>query len=172
MTCPKDHVVFQEGSENEFLFRVKSGTFRVEKRREEKRVLLATLGSNAVFGEMSFLDGNRTTASVIADEEGAQLWKLEIAFVKRLFATDRDLFRSFYQYLATILAKRLKHQVRKEARNLCLFITNNVCFLKKKSVCTNHKTNANSRNTKRRENEIKQPSKYFKFTGSKGKFYT
>jgi CRP-like cAMP-binding protein len=111
VTCPKDYVVFQEGSENEYLFRVKNGHFRVERRREDKRVLLATLGSNSVFGEMSFLDGNRTSASVISDEEGSQLWKLEIAFVKRLFSSDSDLFRVFYQYLATILAKRLKNHV-------------------------------------------------------------
>jgi CRP-like cAMP-binding protein len=101
-------VIISEGDENDFLYRVKSGTFRVEKNRDGRRTMLATMTAPAVFGEMSFLDGSKTTASIIADEDGAQLYKLEIALVKRLFVSDPALFRVFYQFLATISAKRLK----------------------------------------------------------------
>mmetsp|Transcript_4454 Transcript_4454/g.6234 ORF Transcript_4454/g.6234 Transcript_4454/m.6234 type:complete len:1257 (-) Transcript_4454:61-3831(-) len=108
----KEEVVFEENSFNRMLYRVKSGKFRVEKKVKNATGLLtntvvARLEPPAMFGEMSFL-GMRTTASIVCDEDGAELYVLEINLVKTLFTADPDLFRIFYQYLATILAKRLK----------------------------------------------------------------
>eukprot|EP01114_Cavostelium_apophysatum_P015009 TRINITY_DN4008_c0_g1_i4.p1 TRINITY_DN4008_c0_g1~~TRINITY_DN4008_c0_g1_i4.p1 ORF type:complete len:1425 (+),score=391.51 TRINITY_DN4008_c0_g1_i4:717-4991(+) len=105
----RDDVIFEEGSVNHRLYRVKKGTFRVEKKgKDGNSVLLTKISPPAMFGEMSFL-GTNTSASIIADENKAELWVLEINIVKKLFDSDPDLFRTFYQYLATILAKRLKN---------------------------------------------------------------
>ncbi|PRP88917.1 hypothetical protein PROFUN_00385 [Planoprotostelium fungivorum] len=96
--------VLEQNIINTHLYRIISGRFVV--RKDGKEHSLSRLGPGAIFGEMSFL-GLRTSASILSEEEG-QLHVLEIKLVKRLFAMDPDLFRSFYQYLATLLAKRLK----------------------------------------------------------------
>lgn len=100
----KEQVVFKEGVQNSYLYRIKRGRFRVER----NGILLNRLETGAMFGEMSFL-GTHTSASIICDEDESELWMLEISLARKLFASDPDLFRTFYQYLATILAKRLKN---------------------------------------------------------------
>ena len=77
---------------------MKDGTIKV----------LKILGPNSMFGEMSFFS-DLTSASVISDEGKSELFVLEITFVKKMFFSDSDLFRTFYQYLATLLAQRLKN---------------------------------------------------------------
>lgn len=100
----KDQIVFKEGDQNSFLYRVKKGRFRVEKNGH----ILNKVETGAMFGEMSFL-GTHTSASIFCDEEASELWVLEISLARKLFASDPDLFRTFYQYIATILARRLKN---------------------------------------------------------------
>ena len=65
------------------------------------------MNPSSMFGEMSFLANSPTTASILADEDG-ELYDLEISLVKKMFASDTELFSTFYQFLATQLAKRLK----------------------------------------------------------------
>ena len=73
----KNNLVFAEGSVNSYLYRVKSGKFRIEKKLPDGRVLvLNTAGVNSVFGEMSFLSNFPTSASVISDEDGSELYVL------------------------------------------------------------------------------------------------
>eukprot|EP01117_Protostelium_nocturnum_P015986 TRINITY_DN6244_c0_g1_i1.p1 TRINITY_DN6244_c0_g1~~TRINITY_DN6244_c0_g1_i1.p1 ORF type:complete len:1910 (-),score=646.75 TRINITY_DN6244_c0_g1_i1:731-6460(-) len=95
-------VVFEENAQNRHLYRVKSGKFVVSKGGN----VITRLTAGQIIGEMSFL-GENTSATVTAEEEG-QLLVLEIKLVKKIFSTDTQLFTKFYQYLATILAKRLK----------------------------------------------------------------
>jgi len=106
----RNEVIFEENHFNGHLYRIKKGKVRIEKAKpDNQRVILTTLSPPFMFGEMSFLGDSRASASVICDENNTELFVLEIKLVKKLFSNDPDLFRTFYQYLATILAKRLKN---------------------------------------------------------------
>jgi hypothetical protein len=80
-------------------------------------------------------------ASLIADDGESQLWVMEIPLFSKLIAADVDLYRNFYQYIATLLAKRLKN------------ITNVVRYRKRKR----RKTDTLGRSTKRKESVSEPP---------------
>jgi CRP-like cAMP-binding protein len=61
-----NQVFLRVGVRNTSLFVVLSGSVRIERPGTERAVELAQHGPGAVFGEMSFLDGGETSASVRA----------------------------------------------------------------------------------------------------------
>jgi CRP-like cAMP-binding protein len=61
------HVFLREGEVNRALHVIRSGAVRVERIGVDGPVQLAVLEAGALFGEMSFLDGSATTATVVAD---------------------------------------------------------------------------------------------------------
>ncbi len=75
------------------------------------------------FTEISFLEGGKSTASVIADEDETEVYRstqVSVAYacryimqgklLKVLFFRQPALAGRFYQYLAKILATRLKER--------------------------------------------------------------
>lgn len=73
-------VIINEGALGECLFLVRSGSVRVEKDRQGKRIRLADLGVGATFGEMSLIDSAPTSATVTAIEpsELLQIGRLDL----------------------------------------------------------------------------------------------
>jgi hypothetical protein len=91
----KGEVVFEEGTYNRHLYRVKQGKFVVKKRSGEgEETILSRLGTSAIFGEMSCLSF-KTSASVVCEEEGSELWVLEIRLLKKIFSTEPGTLPSF-----------------------------------------------------------------------------
>jgi len=124
ITLRKDAYVIKEGDYNTALYRIKSGSVRIEKRAQQNgtecSVLLTKLEKNKVFGEMSFVEddwkpgtkeeeglGGNVSASVIVDSDTIELYKIERLFIFSLFIADRDLFARFYQIIASMLADRI-----------------------------------------------------------------
>lgn len=70
-------------------------------------VTLARLGTGAIFGEISFLDGLPTSASVVA-ESPATLLVIPGDEIRRLGADDTEFAARFYRALAVALAGRLR----------------------------------------------------------------
>jgi CRP/FNR family cyclic AMP-dependent transcriptional regulator len=69
-TYPKDNVIFFEQDEGDSLFIISRGSVKVAKISDEgKEVILAILGPGEFFGDMSLLDGQPRSATVIAVEE-------------------------------------------------------------------------------------------------------
>lgn len=58
-------------------------------------------------GEISFLEGVKTTASVIADEDNTTIYVLEARNLKVTFMRAPALAGKFYEYLAYTLSRRL-----------------------------------------------------------------
>ena len=67
---PKETVIFFEQDEGDTLFVINRGRVKVAKISDEgKEIILAILGANEFFGDMSLLDGEPRSATVIALEE-------------------------------------------------------------------------------------------------------
>lgn len=76
---------------------------------QDKRTLLATLGRESIFGEMSFLEaGHTASANIVVSSETAEVLfcKKEI-FVKHL-QKDPILYNSFYKGAAILIADKLR----------------------------------------------------------------
>jgi CRP-like cAMP-binding protein len=63
-SVPGDHVFFSMGALNSSLFIICAGAVKIERLGTADDIPLATLGPGQTFGEMSFMDGSRTTAAV------------------------------------------------------------------------------------------------------------
>lgn len=69
-TYPKENVIFFEEDEGDSLFIIVSGRVKVTKiSGDGKEIILAILGDGEFFGDMSLLDSERRSATVIALDE-------------------------------------------------------------------------------------------------------
>ena len=68
---------------------------------------LARLGVGSVFGEMSFLSGERTSATIRTMTE-VELLRLPHRQLRTFLANDPQFSGQFYKSLAVTLASRLK----------------------------------------------------------------
>jgi len=118
LTYAADDVIIDEGVFNQCIFRVKSGTVRVEKRfpaksedgkaTVEKRVV-AQLGPGSVFSEMSAVDASMpTSAAIVADSGDVEIYCMQLPFIKQICTWEPTLARNLYRWLASRSAVRLR----------------------------------------------------------------
>ncbi len=100
-------IVLSEGHEAKGIFVLRSGRVKVEKRFTQLPHTITTLGPGEVFGEVSFVDSQLASASVVAIE-ASEADVLEKADVFSLLASVPGLSSRFYQSLALKLAERLR----------------------------------------------------------------
>lgn len=105
-TVPADHVFFAMGGSNGSLFIIRSGAVKVERLGSAADAPLATLKAGETFGEMSFMDGSRTTASVTATEL-TKVLEYPRPSVDRLLAEKPSLGVKLWRNLALDLKQRL-----------------------------------------------------------------
>lgn len=107
----KDEKIIEQGITNENLYKVKSGTIRVEKQLPDgSKKMLVKLGANETFGDTSVLQSLATaTASVIADSDQVILRVIQIDLVFEIFKNNPGLCMRFYRQMATKLAERLRN---------------------------------------------------------------
>ena len=105
-TVPADHVFFAMGNSNSSLFIIRSGSVKVERLGSAADAPLATLKAGETFGEMSFMDGSRTTATVTATEL-TKILEFSRAAVDRLLAARPDLGVKLWRNFALDLKHRL-----------------------------------------------------------------
>jgi len=109
-TFPKDAVIMKEGEWATRIHQIAKGTCRVEKYIDGVDLVLARMDNGELFGEISFLEGVKATATVVADEEGTDIYIIEGAALTVLFARQPALAGRFYQYLAQLLSTRLRER--------------------------------------------------------------
>jgi extracellular factor (EF) 3-hydroxypalmitic acid methyl ester biosynthesis protein len=90
-----------------------TGRVAVEKDHLGDRVTVDELRPGAVFGEVSFLDGSPTSASVVA-REPVDVFVLDE--LDTLLASDAALASGFYRSLSTLLARRLRFATQESVR--------------------------------------------------------
>jgi len=107
VTYAAGEIVLSEGQETRGIFVLRSGHVNIEKRFAKLPQTIATLGPGEVFGEVSFVDSQPASASVVAIEP-AEADVLDRAEVFSLLASVPGLASRFYQSLALKLSERLR----------------------------------------------------------------
>ncbi|MFC1681956.1 Crp/Fnr family transcriptional regulator [Pseudomonadota bacterium] len=107
-TVPGDHVFFDMEERNESLYVVLSGAVRVQRAGTETDTELATLRSGSIFGEMSFIDGSKTSAQVHTIEP-TDVLELKSEEFQSIIAEHPQLEPKLWRNLALEFKHRLAH---------------------------------------------------------------
>ena len=75
------------------------------------------LGAGDLIGELSFLLGNKRTASIVA-KEYVVCWSIDVSDMEIVFEKDPILSAQFYKALGQVIAERLVNGARRQAQNL------------------------------------------------------
>jgi CRP-like cAMP-binding protein len=105
-SVPADHLFFETGELNFRLFIIRKGAVKVVRLGTAGDIPLATLKAGEIFGEMSFLDGSRTTA-VVRAVEPTEVLETSRGSVDRLLAEKPNLGAKLWRNLALDLKQRL-----------------------------------------------------------------
>ena len=105
-------VIVAEGDTVSCIYHITKGECRVEKNTDVDGdpVLLGTLTEGSAFGEMSFLEGSKATAQIVAEVSGAEVYILEVSVLKVLFSLLPDLGAKFFRYIAGEQYTKLKQK--------------------------------------------------------------
>jgi len=106
-TVDRGQLVLDQNVQLKAIFLIQEGAVRVERREGDQTVPLAILEAGEFFGEMSFVDGEPTSARVIADAR-TQLRIIDEATVNGLIKKDPAFAGRLYRSIASILAERLR----------------------------------------------------------------
>jgi len=109
VTYEKGDFILKQGEESEAIYIVEAGEVRIERQSGD---LIARRGPGAVFGEISFLEGKGTSASVVADST-VDVSVIDKEDVEALLDSMPDLAVRFYKTLAFTLAYRLREAVER-----------------------------------------------------------
>lgn len=126
---PADHVFFAMGNLNSSLFLIYSGSVQVGRLGTDADTLLATLQAGQTFGEMSFMDGSRTTAAVTAREQ-TEVFEISRKSVDKLLGERPNLGVKLWRNFAL----DLKHRLSKTNELIDQYIDINQLLLQDQSV--------------------------------------
>jgi CRP/FNR family transcriptional regulator len=100
-------VILAEGTRSQALYFIRAGTVRIERQFGPQTIELARLGERDVFGDMSFVDGEPASATVVADTE-VQTDRVSALALKDIIKKDVLFYGRFYHALARTLSWRLR----------------------------------------------------------------
>ncbi len=104
---PQDHTLFRMGETGVPLFIVVSGSVRVERPGAAEDVEITTLGPGSTFGEMSFVDGSKTTAYVRAVQP-TEVLVLPVDTLESIFSDYPKVAAKLWRNLALEFKHRLE----------------------------------------------------------------
>lgn len=107
VTYASGEVILNEGSDAHGIFVLRSGRVRIEKRLGVPPIVVTYLDAGEVFGEMSFIDAQPASASVVAHET-CDIDVFGKAEVISLLGSVPGFAARFYQSLAVTLSERLR----------------------------------------------------------------
>ena len=96
-----------EDQVNDSLYFITDGRVRIERAENGETTQLAEIGVASIFGEMSFLEKSKISASVIADGHVVVL-KIFGVGLDNLIAEDVEFGQRFYRSIAVTLSRRLR----------------------------------------------------------------
>jgi CRP-like cAMP-binding protein len=103
-------VLIKQDSTGGIMYFLRSGTARIE----ANGVSLARLGPGQICGEIAFLDNQKSSASVVSEEE-IQADAIEWAELHRIFRMFPHVGARFYHSMAVLLSGRLRETSAKLA---------------------------------------------------------
>lgn len=115
-TFKKDDIVMKEGEATTRVFQLVAGECRFEKMFEGESRILGKMslsegsGADNLFGEISFLEGGKASASVVCNKDDTSIAIIEDYWLDVIFQYYPEIAGKFYHYLANVLSKRLKQR--------------------------------------------------------------
>ena len=103
----RGEVVLDQNVALRAMFVIDSGSVRIERDNGGQMVPLAILADGELFGEMSFVDGERTSARVVA-REVTQVRIVDMGVVDNLNEVDPTFASRLYRSIAATLVNRLR----------------------------------------------------------------
>jgi CRP-like cAMP-binding protein len=103
---PAGHMFFAMGNSYSSLFIIRSGSVKVVRLGTSDDLPLATLAAGESFGEMSFMDGSRTTGTVSA-QGPTEVYEISRRSVDKLLAEKPAIGAKFWRNIALGLKQRL-----------------------------------------------------------------
>jgi len=111
----KGETIVKEGSSGDKFYLVRSGYVGVFQEIDGQQSRLTGLGEAAIIGEVSFLSGDNTTASVIASEESIVYTVTRPAFTELMQQSPElvfSLFTYILLYQSSVLRKLKEDQMK------------------------------------------------------------
>ena len=105
--CRRGDVILDQNVALRAIFVIDSGSVRIERDNGGRMVPLAILSGGEMFGEMSFVDGQKTSARAVA-REVTQVRVVDIGIVDNLDQVDPTFAGRLYRSIAAILVDRLR----------------------------------------------------------------
>lgn len=100
-------MLFNEGAVADSLLIIKYGSVQIAQSGDNNTIMLATLGTGAHFGEMSFLDGEPRSATARTMEQ-SEIVVIGYDALRKLLDNNPALASKFYRALAQYLGSRLR----------------------------------------------------------------
>jgi len=101
-------ILIQEGSRQTSIYVIVKGEVKVQRDHDGFAIELSRHGPGEIFGDMSFIEGQAASASVVAGEEEVLVFIVHHAHVSTLMGQNPAFAARFYQSLAEILSRRLR----------------------------------------------------------------
>ena len=101
-------VLIQEGQEQTALYLIAKGEVKVQRDHEGFAIELSRHNAGEIFGDMSFVEGQPASASVLAGDEEVLAFVITHAHINTLMQQNPAFAARFYQSLAQILSRRLR----------------------------------------------------------------
>jgi CRP-like cAMP-binding protein len=103
----RNQCIFDQDAPLRAIYVIEDGSVRIERQDRDTTTTLAILAAGEFFGEMSFVDGEPTSAKAVADEP-TRLRIIDEAAVDSLVAKDPSFAGRLYRSIAAILVERLR----------------------------------------------------------------
>lgn len=107
----EDEMLIEEGRVSRSVHVVLGGRLRVTRPYAGSQITIATLGAGDVLGEMGFIEGSSASASVLAEEGGAQVLEVETDQVEVLLQSVPGLAVRFYRSVGIALSQRVRRLI-------------------------------------------------------------
>jgi len=101
-------VLIQEGQEQTALYLIVKGEVKVQRDHEGFAIELSRHGVGEIFGDMSFVEGQAASATVVAGDEEVLAFVVTHAQISTQMQQNPAFAARFYQSLAQILSRRLR----------------------------------------------------------------
>jgi CRP-like cAMP-binding protein len=101
-------ILIQEGEKQTALCIIVKGEVKVQRDHEGFAIELSRHTTGEIFGDMSFIEGQAASASVVAGDEEVLAFVITHAHVSQLMGQNPAFAARFYQSLAEILSRRLR----------------------------------------------------------------
>ena len=131
----KNETIIHQGDVPQHLWYICKGSFSVSAQvpYQKKSLNLAKLKPKDIFGEVSFIDGSQSTATVTALEK-SECWTIRRELLPALNELYPQLALELNSYIASIVAKRIREsmeKLKKPSTKTTVFLTKKIMMAKR-----------------------------------------